>query len=185
MALGMTLEEMIKSHRDEAVKQIEKERSEKMFELDKWAEGLKLFCQHLEEDKHITKIRYSYYNEPSIEYYDTDAPVFDRIWISVFKDRLYVRFMRQAEDESDGKPLFVINSTITTPMGFNGNFDVPTAYEFIKAYSAFKSKKEHDTEGAKRKVIEMIDNMSPKEVDKVLAELNKEYAAINSKTKEV
>ena len=84
MTLGMTLEEMIKSHRDEAVKQIEKERTEKMFELDKWTEGVKLFCKHLEEDKSITKVRYSYYNEPSIEYYDLEAPVFDRIWISVF-----------------------------------------------------------------------------------------------------
>lgn len=181
--IRMTLEEMIEAHRDEAVKQIEKERSEKMFELDKWTEGVKLFCKQLEEDKSITKIRYSYYNEPSIEYYDLEAPVFDRIWISIFKDRLYVRFMLKAEDEKDEKPLFVIHSTITTPMGFNGNFDVPTAYEFIKAFSAFKSKKEHDTEGAKQKAIEMIINMSPKEVDEMLAKLNLKDA-INSKTKE-
>lgn len=178
----MTVEEMINAHRDEAVKRIEKERSEKMFELDKWSVGLKQFCKHLEEDKHITKIRYSYYNEPSIEYYDTDAPAFERIWISVFNDRLYVRFMRQAEDEHDDKPLYVIKSTITVPMGFNGNFDIPTVYEFIKAFSAFKSKKENDAEDAKQKAIEMIVNMSPKEVEEMLAKLN---ININSKqTKE-
>jgi hypothetical protein len=184
MALGMTVEEMIKAHRDEVVKQIEKERTEKMFELDKWTTGLNLFCKHLEEDKHITKIRYSYYNEPSIEYYDTDAPTFDRIWISVFKDRLYVRFMRQAEDENDGKPLFVIHSTVTVPMGFNGNFDIPTVYEFIKSYSAFKSKKVNDVEDKKQRIMEVIFNMSPKEVEEMLAKLNLKDA-INSKTKEV
>lgn len=178
----MTVEEMIKAHRDEAVKRIEKEKSDKMFELYNWDVGLKMFCKHLEEDKHITKIRYSYYNEPSIEYYDTDAPAFERIWISVFNDRLYVRFMRQAEDEHDEKPLYVIKSTITVPMGFNGNFDIPTVYEFIKAFSAFKSKKENVTEDAKQKTIEMIVNMSPKEVEEMLAKLN---ININSKqTKE-
>lgn len=178
----MTVEEMIKAHRDEAVKRIEKEKSDKMFELYNWDVGLKLFCKHLEEDKHITKIRYSYYNEPSIEYYDTDAPAFERIWISVFNDRLYVRFMRQAEDEDNEKPLYVIKSTITVPMGFNGNFDIPTVYEFIKAFSAFKSKKENDAEDAKQKAIEMIVNMSPKEVEEMLAKLN---ININSKqTKE-
>lgn len=178
----MTVEEMIKAHRDEAVKRIEKEKSDKMFELYNWDVGLKMFCKHLEEDKHITKIRYSYYNEPSIEYYDTDAPSFDRIWISVFKDRLYIRFMRQAEDEHDEKPLYVIKSTITVPMGFNGNFDIPTVYEFIKAFSAFKSKKENDAEDAKQKAIEMIVNMSPKEVEEMLDKLN---ININSKqTKE-
>ena len=178
----MTVEEMIKAHRDEAVKRIEKERTEKMFELDKWSAGLKLFCKQLEEDKHITKIRYSYYNEPSIEYYDTDAPAFERIWISVFNDRLYVRFMRQAEDENDGKPLYVIKSTITVPMGFNGNFDIPTVYEFIKAFSAFKSKKENDEEDKKQRIMEVIFNMSPKEVEEMLAKLN---ININSKqTKE-
>ena len=178
----MTVEEMIKAHRDEAVKRIEKERSEKMFELDKWSAGLKLFCKQLEEDKHITKIRYSYYNEPSIEYYDTDAPAFERIWISVFNDRLYVRFMRQAEDEDNEKPLYVIKSTITVPMGFNGNFDIPTVYEFIKAFSAFKSKKENDEEDKKQRIMEVILNMSPKEVEEMLAKLN---ININSKqTKE-
>ena len=178
----MTVEEMIKAHRDEAVKRIEKERTEKMFELDKWSAGLKLFCKQLEEDKHITKIRYSYYNEPSIEYYDTDAPAFERIWISVFNDRLYVRFMRQAEDEDNEKPLYVIKSTITVPMGFNGNFDIPTVYEFIKAFSAFKSKKENDEEDKKQRIMEVIFNMSPKEVEEMLAKLN---ININSKqTKE-
>lgn len=178
----MTVEEMIKAHRDEAVKRIEKEKSDKMFELYNWDVGLKMFCKHLEEDKHITKIRYSYYNEPSIEYYDTDAPAFERIWISVFNDRLYVRFMRQAEDEDNEKPLYVIKSTITVPMGFNGNFDIPTVYEFIKSFSAFKSKKENDAEDAKQKAIEMIVNMSPKEVEEMLAKLN---ININSKqTKE-
>ena len=178
----MTVEEMIKAHRDEAVKRIEKERTEKMFELDKWSAGLKLFCKQLEEDKHITKIRYSYYNEPSIEYYDTDAPAFERIWISVFNDRLYVRFMRQAEDEDNEKPLYVIKSTITVPMGFNGNFDIPTVYEFIKAFSAFKSKKENDEEDKKQRIMEVILNMSPKEVEEMLAKLN---ININSKqTKE-
>lgn len=178
----MTVEEMINAHRDEAVKRIEKERSEKMFELDKWSAGLKLFCKQLEEDKHITKIRYSYYNEPSIEYYDTDAPAFERIWISVFNDRLYVRFMRQAEDEDNEKPLYVIKSTITVPMGFNGNFDIPTVYEFIKAFSAFKSKKENDEEDKKQRIMEVILNMSPKEVEEMLAKLN---ININSKqTKE-
>ena len=178
----MAVEEMINAHRDEAVKRIEKERSEKMFELDKWSAGLKLFCKQLEEDKHITKIRYSYYNEPSIEYYDTDAPAFERIWISVFNDRLYVRFMRQAEDEDNEKPLYVIKSTITVPMGFNGNFDIPTVYEFIKAFSAFKSKKENDEEDKKQRIMEVILNMSPKEVEEMLAKLN---ININSKqTKE-
>lgn len=178
----MTVEEMINAHRDEAVKQIEKERSEKIFELDRWDAGLKLFCKQLEEDKHITKIRYSYYNEPSIEYYDTDAPSFDRIWISVFKDRLYIRFMCQAEDEHDDKPLYVIRSTIAVPMGFNGKFDVSTVYEFIKAFSAFKSKKENDTEDKKQRIMEAIVNMSPKEVEEMLAKLN---ININSKqTKE-
>ena len=178
----MTVEEMIKAHRDEAVKRIEKERADKIYELDKWSAGLKLFCKQLEEDKHITKIRYSYYNEPSIEYYDTDAPVFERIWISVFNDRLYVRFMRQAEDEHDEKPLYVIKSTITVPMGFNGNFDIPTVYEFIKSFSAFKSKKENDEEDKKQRIMEVIFNMSPKEVEEMLAKLN---ININSKqTKE-
>lgn len=180
----MTAEEMIKAHRDEVVKRIEKERADKIYELDRWDVGLKLFCKHLEEDKHITKIRYSYYNEPSIEYYDTDAPTFDRIWISVFNDRLYVRFMRQAEDEDNEKPLFVIHSTITVPMGFNGNFDIPTVYEFIKAFSVFKSKKVNDAEDKKQRIMEVIFNMSPKEVEEMLAKLNLKDA-INSKTKEV
>lgn len=179
----MTAEEMIKAHRDEAVKRIEKERADKIYELDRWDVGLKMFCKHLEEDKHITKIRYSYYNEPSIEYYDTDAPSFDRIWISVFNDRLYVRFMRQAEDEHDEKPLFVIHSTITVPMGFNGSFDIPTVYEFIKAFSVFKSKKVNDAEDKKQRIMEVIFNMSPKEVEEMLAKLNLKDA-INSKTKE-
>lgn len=181
----MTAEEMIKAHRDEAVKRIEKERADKIYELDRWDVGLKLFCKHLEEDKHITKIRYSYYNEPSIEYYDTDAPTFDRIWISVFNDRLYVRFMRQAEDEHDEKPLFVIHSTITVPMGFNGNFDIPTVYEFIKAFSAFKSKKANDEEDKKKTFMEVLFNMSTKELEELLAEHKKKQDAINSKqTKE-
>lgn len=177
----MTVEEMIKAHRDEAVKRIEKERSEKMFELDRWDVGLKMFCKQLEEDKHITKIRYSYYNEPSIEYYDTDAPAFERIWISVFNDRLDVRFMSQAEDAHDDKPLYVLKSTITVPMGFNGKFDIPTIYEFIKAFSAFKSEKENDAEDKKQRIMEVILNMSPKEIEETLAKLNIEQDGINSK----
>ena len=90
--------------------------------------------------------------------------------------------MRQAEDEHDEKPLYVIKSTITVPMGFNGNFDIPTVYEFIKSFSAFKSKKENDEEDKKQRIMEVIFNMSPKEVEEMLAKLN---ININSKqTKE-